>query len=122
MLGVDGHDLAAPGGAGLGDDRAGGDETLLVRQRQALAGFESSNRRRQPGEADDAVQHDVGVGVGGELRERVGMIGADAGAVLGNAERGRLLGEQFAVRAGSEGDHSVVVTVTADDVECLGAD
>ena len=78
VLGVDRHDLAAAGGARLGDDRARRDQALLVREREALAGFERGERRGQPGEADDRVEHDVGVGVRGELGERAGVVEARA--------------------------------------------
>ena len=76
VLGVDGHDLAAARRARLGDDRARGDEALLVGEREALAGFQRAERRGQAGEADDRVEHDVGVGVRGELGERLGVVEA----------------------------------------------
>ncbi len=50
--------------------RPGGDQRLLVGQRQALAGRERRQGDRQPGEADHAVDHDVGIV--GERGQRVG--------------------------------------------------
>ena len=41
---------------------AGGDEALLVRERERDAALERPHRRREPGEADDRVQHEVGLG------------------------------------------------------------
>ena len=71
VLGVDRHDLAAARGARLGDDRTAGDQALLVGEREPLAGFERGDGRRQPGEADDRVEHDVGVGMRRELGQHV---------------------------------------------------
>ena len=69
VLGVDGDDLAAARGARLGDDRPGRDQALLVRERETLARLQRGERRRQPREPDDRVEHDVGVGQRGELGE-----------------------------------------------------
>ena len=41
---------------------AGGDEALLVRERERHAALERPHRRREPGEADDGVQDEVGLG------------------------------------------------------------
>jgi len=47
---------------------AGGDQTLLVGERERDAALERPQRRRQPSEADDRVQHDVGLGALEQLR------------------------------------------------------
>ena len=41
---------------------AGGHEALLVREREVDAALERPERDRQPGESDDGVEHDVGLG------------------------------------------------------------
>ena len=48
---------------------AGGDEALLVRERERDAAFERPQRRRKAREAHDGVQHDVGLGALEELRQ-----------------------------------------------------
>ena len=114
VLGVDGHDLAAARGARLGDDRAGRDQALLVREREPLAGFERGERRGQPGEADDRVEHDVGVGMRGELGEHVGVVGARRGPGRpARRTRAACSREQLGVAAGGERDDVVVVAVAA---------
>ena len=114
MLGVDGHDLAAARGPRLGHDRARRDEALLVREREALAGFERGERRGQAREADDRVEHDVGVGVRGELGERVGVVERTSGRrSAATPNSARLLREQLGVAAGGERDDPVVVAVAA---------
>ena len=52
---------------------AGGDEALLVRERERDAVLERPHRRREPGEADDGVQDDVGLGA----LEQLGRVAAD---------------------------------------------
>ena len=100
-----------------------GDQALLVREREPLAGFERGERRRQPGEADDRVEHDVGVGERGELGEHLGRVDAASGRGRRGTPNSRgLRGEQLGVAAGGERDDAVVVAVAADDVERLGAD
>ena len=56
----------------LGGDRelACGDEALLVRERERDSRFERPERRLDAGEADDGVQHDVGLAAL-EERDRV---------------------------------------------------
>ncbi len=119
---IDGHDLAAAGGTRFGDDRPGCDQALLVREREPLARFERGDRRREPGEADDCVEHDVGIGMRGELGQQSRIVEAGTGEVGRNSEGARLLREQLAVTPGGEGNDVVVVTMTADDVEGLGPD
>ena len=123
VLGVDGHDLAAARRPRLGDDRPGRDQALLVREREPLAGFERGDRRRQPGEADDRVEHDVGVGMRGELGEHARASSTHERARSGGTPNSRACSrEQLDVAAGGERDDAVVVAVTGDDVERLGAD
>ena len=122
VLGVDRHDLAAARRPRLGDDRARGDEALLVGEREALAGFERGERGGEAGEADDRVEDDVGVGVRGELGERAGVVEAGTREIRRHAELGPLLLEQVGVAPGGERDDAEVVAVAAQDVERLGAD
>ena len=51
---------------------AGGDEALLVRERERDAALERPHRRGEAGEADDRVQHDVGSGA----LEQLGQVAA----------------------------------------------
>ena len=90
MLAVDGHDLAVAAGARLRDDGAAGDEALLVGEREALAVLERGHGRGEPGEADHRVEHDVGVGVRGELGEHAGVVTAHARQLGRDAELARL--------------------------------
>ena len=76
----------------------------------------------KPGEADDRIEHDIGVGMRGELRQRAGLADARAREIAGNAERPRLLGEQLGVAARRERDDAVLVGVAGDDVEGLRTD
>ena len=77
----------------------------------------------RPGEADDRVEHDVGLGVRGELGERVAVVARSARAHFGSTPNSAACCvEQLGVAAGGERDDLVVVAVTADDVERLGAD
>ena len=60
VLGVDRDDLGTRRAARLLHDGRAGDQRLLVGQRQPLARLERGHGHRQPGEADDRVEHDVG--------------------------------------------------------------
>ena len=102
-----------PAARALATTGPGRDQALLVGEREPLAGFERGERRRQPREADDRVQHDVGVGMRGELGERVGIVEAGAGEVGRDAELGPLPLEQLGVAAGGEGDDPEIVAVAA---------
>ena len=62
VLAVDRDQLAPAARARLERELAGGDEALLVRERERDAVLERPHRRREPGEADDGVQHDVRLG------------------------------------------------------------
>ena len=62
VLAVDRDQLALAAGSGLQRELAGGDEALLVRERERDAVLERPHRRHQAGEADDGVQHDVRLG------------------------------------------------------------
>jgi hypothetical protein len=83
VLAVDRHEFGARRGAQRLHDRPGGDEALLVRERQPLAGTQGLDRDGEAGEADDPVHHDVGaVDHRGEFgdhlgaRQRVGDLAA----------------------------------------------
>ena len=58
VLGVDRHDLVRPL-QGRPDQRAAGDQRLLVGQRERAAGAQRGQRGREPERPDDAVEHDV---------------------------------------------------------------
>ena len=60
VLAVDRHQLGARRRAQRLHHRPGGDQALLVGQGQALAGAQRGHRDREPGEADDGVDDDVG--------------------------------------------------------------
>ena len=136
MLRVDRHYLGPGHLQGALDDRAPGDQGLLVRQRQATARSEGSQRDRQAGEADDPVQHDVGsLGdrrhgalPGQELDtprehacELIGVSGVSDGDPLG-AQFARLLGQETDRRTGAERDHLVAARRGPYNIERLGAD
>ncbi len=132
VLGVDRHQLGARRRPQRLHHRPGGDQRLLVGQRQPLAGPQGLEGDRQAGEADDAVHHHVGVGgqvgeVADHLRERqrLGHLGParrighrdDLGPELeglGDQDLGR--------RADTEADDLVAVPFGPHDVEGLGAD
>ena len=63
MLAVDRQEAALGTVAGRQHQRAAGDQALLVGQGEVGAGLERRQGRRQPGDADDRVQHGVGAGV-----------------------------------------------------------
>ena len=93
VLAVDRDQLGARGAPGPLHDRTGGDQRLLVGEREAAAGLERGERHGEPGEADDAVDHDVGLGADG--RQGVGA-GDELGAVREQRRelrRLRLVGE-----------------------------
>ena len=60
VLAVDGHELGAGRRPQRLHDRAGGDQALLVGEPETLAGAQRLDRDGEPGEPDDAVDHDVG--------------------------------------------------------------
>ena len=61
VLAVDGHQFGAGGRPQRLHHRRPGDEALLVGQRQSLAQLQRADRDGEPGEADDTVDHHVGV-------------------------------------------------------------
>ena len=87
---------------------AGGDEALLVREREVDAALERPERHRQPGEADDRVEHDVGLGA----LEQLGQVAADLGQRREPVD-GR--------RAGCGGDE-LELGMRVDDLDGLPAD
>ena len=60
VLAVDGHQLGPRRGPQRLHDRPGRDQALLVGEGQPLAAAQRGQRHRQPGEADDGVDDDVG--------------------------------------------------------------
>ena len=120
--GVDGHDLAAALVAHLRDDRAARDQALLVGQREPLAVPQRAERRREAGEADDRVEHDVGLGMRGELLERRGVVAAEAGRIGTEAELRGLRRERLGVAARGQRDEPVIVRMAAQHVERLATD
>ena len=59
VLAVDRQQQAAAAPVGGDGELAGGDEALLVRERERDAVLERPQRRLDAGEADDRVEHDV---------------------------------------------------------------
>ena len=73
MLAVDREDpSASPLARGEGE-LAGGDEALLVCQREVDAALERPERRVHSGKADDGVEHDVGL----SALEQLGQVASD---------------------------------------------
>ena len=99
VLAVDRHELGARRRPQRLHDRPGGDQALLVGQGQPLARRQRGDRDRQPGEADDGVDDDVGVldevgevvDDGGE-RQGGGDLGPPRRVADGDAARAELLG------------------------------
>ena len=60
-----------PAARALATTGPGRDQALLVGEREPLAGFEAPIVAGKPGEADDRVEHDVGVGMRGELGQHL---------------------------------------------------
>jgi hypothetical protein len=75
MLAVDGQQQ--PSSPLLGGQRelAGGDQALLVREREGDAALERPERCGQPGEADDRIQDDVRLRAVEQLREVAAYLG-----------------------------------------------
>ena len=122
MLGVDRHDLTAAGPPHGVHHRPAGDEALLVREGEPLALHQRGERRRQPGEPDHRVEHDVDLGERRELAEHLGLSAGRPGAVGGDAELGGLGREQLGVAAAGERRDLVLVAVVPHDVERLRPD
>jgi hypothetical protein len=80
------------------------------------------DRRGEAREADDGVQHDVGIRVRRELGERVGVVAARACELARHAELGPLRVEELGVAARRERDDLVAVAMVAHDFQGLGAD
>ena len=84
VLAVDGQQAAAAPTARGEREVAGRDEALLVGEREVDAVLERPQRRREPGEADDGVQHHVRLGaleqrdrVAADLRVRHAVLGRE---------------------------------------------
>ena len=106
VLGVDRHDLAAararaprprPGPPAM--------RLSLLASARRLPGFERGERRRQAREADDRVEHDVGVGERGELGEHVRVVERrERARSAGTPNSAACAREQLGVAAGGERD------------------
>jgi hypothetical protein len=132
VLAVDRHQLGARRRPQRLDDRTGGDQALLVGQRQAPALPQRGDRDRQAGEPNDGVDDDVGlldevgevVDDGGE-RQRGGNLGSTGRVIDGDGAGPELLrlGDQGLDRGSdAEGDDLVARRLGADDVQRLGSD
>ena len=73
VLAVDGQDPAAAPLPRGESELAGGDEALLVREREVDAALERPERRVDSGEADDGVEDDVGL----RALEQLGEVASD---------------------------------------------
>jgi hypothetical protein len=132
VLAVDRHQLGTRRRPERLHHGPGGDQALLVRQRQPLAPAEGRDRHRQAGEPDDRVDDDVGdVGEVGELvddggeRQRRGDLGSPCRVADSDERRPelvRLLDERVDRGADAEGDDLVGAAFGPDDVERLCAD
>ncbi len=67
VLAVDGQQRLALAARFGGDQIARGDQALLVGQADGLAGFDGFVGGFQSGNADDGADHEVGVGMSGDL-------------------------------------------------------
>jgi hypothetical protein len=130
------------------DQLAAGDEGLLVRQRQQMAGFQRSQGRHQADRTGNAIEYDVGIRPGGDPRRRV-VAGKEFGLVTAEAcVRSRCLdrrrqvlprtvgnpygfcpgvyglpGNQFQIAAaGRQGSHFETLRGAVDHVDALGSD
>ena len=74
VLGVDGQQPLRLALDEVGHELAADDEALLVRERERLARLQRRERGRQPGRADERVQHHVGLGLAREALGRVGTL------------------------------------------------
>jgi hypothetical protein len=108
VLAVDGQDAASPPLLGGERDLPGRDEALLVREREVDAVLERPDRRGQPGEADDRVEDDVGLG----LLEKLRQVAAHLRERREPVDRLRARGGRGKLEAG----------VAVDDLEGLPAD
>lgn len=132
MLGIDRDELGAGSCPQRLDHRAGGDQAFLVGQGKPLAARQRGDGDRQPGEPDDSIDDDIGVGDqvselvrhGGE-RQRGRDLGAAPRIADGDAAGPELLGlgDQRVDRTEDpEGDDLEAAWLGADDIEGLRAD
>ena len=136
VLRVHRHDLGAGRAARLLHDGRAGDERLLVGQGEAPARLERRHRDRQPGEADDGVEDDVGaagridqalladehLGAGGDAVADGRVEGGVADDDDGWEELVRLRDEHVGRAVGGERVHPEALRLGANDVERLRAD
>ena len=138
MLGIDRQQGRAARPRGLGHQRAGGDQRLLVGEGDRSAAFEGAHHRRQACGADDRGHRPFGAGGRGvgdcplacrRLDVRSGKcvpqrpqqpFVADHG--LSGAEIACQLGKAGNVGVGGEGAHLVALAVAGDEIERRAAD
>ncbi len=116
MFGVDCDDGSTALAGRAQTDLAAGDETLLVRQGQALAGRQGGDRGTEAGRSHHRVEHDVGLLERGEIQ---GSIRPQP--VAGDAELVSLPGELLGLTARGKPDHLEIVGIVPDDVQRLAA-
>src|SRR6185503_13320989 len=87
---------------------AAGDQALLVREREVDPVLERPERSGQPREADDGVEHNVGLG----LLQKLSEVTADLGE----------WGEALDVLRARRGGHELELGMGADDLQRLVAD
>ena len=109
VLAVDREDPAAPPFAGGERQLTGGDEALLVREREVDALLERPERRVDSGEADDRVEDDVGL----RALEQVGQVAADLLQRRIDVVERRGAGRRCA---------ELEVRMRLDDLDCLATD
>ncbi len=136
VLAVDGDELGSRRRAHALHDRPGRDERLLVREREAFAGLQRSERDGQAREANHPVEHHIGgrthVGEGRRPRddlraERHVRLELGGPGLVGDrddlgAELLRLRRQQVDGRRRAQHDYLVRVGLGPHDVERLGSD
>src|SRR6266508_3870869 len=108
VLAVDRNQPSAAPPPGLERELAGGDQALLVREREIDAVLQRPERRRQPGEADDGIEDEVGLGALEELCQIAPDLGQRREAVDRPGARG--------------GSTELQLRVGADDLQRLAPD
>ena len=126
VLGVDRHDLAAAALRAAWTTGPPAIRLSLFASASRLPASSAAIVAGKAGEADDRVEHDVGVGSAASSASASGSSSPERARFGRDAELGRLRGEQLGVAAGGERDDLASRrrdgAVPADDVERLGPD